>query len=272
MKPVAILAALALLAAAPPPAIADAAPLSPSGPWAMELSSDACTMTRSFGTGADAYTIGITPLPYGSTLILTLISPHRPRTSGNAGAVGFGEDPAALRYYYLDPRTTDRVHWVFRGSVDSEPFFAGFANAARLTVTPGGEAHTFQLRATAAAKAALDSCVGDLLARWGMAKSEQAAVAIPPRGEINTLFDYTDYPTEAVRANQQGVVGARFWVGVDGRATDCVVFRSSGAKLLDQQTCAVIVKRARLSPARGRLQRPVRSLSSAEISWIIPTG
>ena len=66
-----------------------------------------------------------------------------------------------------------------------------------------------------------------------------------------------DYPSAAVSSNQQGWVGARFDIDVEGRGRSCEVFRSSGYHLLDRATCEALEKRVRFEPARGADGQPV---------------
>lgn len=92
------------------------------------------------------------------------------------------------------------------------------------------------------------------------------------RGNLVSLFSDEDYPTTALRRNQQGMVGVRLTVGRSGRVTRCVVIKSSHVASLDAVTCQVLVTRARFEPARDRRGRPVIDDYSQRVKWRIPTG
>ena len=76
-----------------------------------------------------------------------------------------------------------------------------------------------------------------------------------------------DYPAKARRANAQGVVTVTYIAGIDGRAHDCTIARSSGNDALDAQTCALIEKRFRFRPARDAAGRPVAETRGWQQRW-----
>jgi TonB family protein len=62
-------------------------------------------------------------------------------------------------------------------------------------------------------------------------------------------FTFNDYPEEAVRNGQQGLVIVSFEVDLSGRAQNCRVMKSTGFRTLDELPCRLIIKRARFKPA-----------------------
>lgn len=79
-----------------------------------------------------------------------------------------------------------------------------------------------------------------------------------------------DYPVGALATNQQGVVGFRVQVGVDGAVSECAVTAPSGWPLLDEMTCALIALRARFTPATNARGDRVRGSYSNRIRWQMP--
>jgi protein TonB len=79
-----------------------------------------------------------------------------------------------------------------------------------------------------------------------------------------------DYPVGALATNQQGVVGFRVQVGLDGTVTECAVTQPSGWPLLDETTCALIAVRARFTPATDARGGRARGTYSNRIRWQIP--
>jgi periplasmic protein TonB len=79
-----------------------------------------------------------------------------------------------------------------------------------------------------------------------------------------------DYPVGALATNQQGVVGFRVQVGLDGTVSECAVTQPSGWPLLDEMTCALIAVRARFTPATDARGGRVRGTYSNRIRWQLP--
>ncbi|WP_265530264.1 energy transducer TonB [Sphingomicrobium marinum] len=93
----------------------------------------------------------------------------------------------------------------------------------------------------------------------------------PPRGALANLFTADDYPSSALRNDEEGIVRARLIVGVDGRVRDCTVVRSSGSSALDTATCDIFIRRSRFDPARDASGNAVEgSLVTPAIRWVIP--
>lgn len=91
----------------------------------------------------------------------------------------------------------------------------------------------------------------------------------PPRRIGGGISD-RDYPRELSDAGISGTVAVRYRVGIDGRARECTVTRSSGSAALDAHTCALIERRFRFRPSRDAAGRPVPSIIVENHSWIMP--
>lgn len=90
----------------------------------------------------------------------------------------------------------------------------------------------------------------------------------PPRlvkGEIKDK----DYPRVSALAGVGGTVWVRFAVETNGRATDCVVTRSSGHEDIDETTCRLIENRFRYKPATDYAGHPVRAYLVERHTWSI---
>ena len=90
-------------------------------------------------------------------------------------------------------------------------------------------------------------------------------VEAAPRGDIRGLFTGEDYPSMALRRNEQGGVRARLTVGPEGHVTQCEIAESSGSEHLDSATCTVLSARARVEPARDPAGQPTSG------SYVTPT-
>ena len=90
------------------------------------------------------------------------------------------------------------------------------------------------------------------------------------RSVVSSYFSDADYPLSAMRNEEEGTVGYRLTIGIDGRVTDCTITRSSNSPTLDEATCTILSRRARFIPARDA--RGNLSVDSAvgRIRWVLP--
>jgi len=94
------------------------------------------------------------------------------------------------------------------------------------------------------------------------------AVKVSNDGE----FIAKNYPPRALKAREQGKVGFRLVVESDGSLGSCEVTESSGSNALDNETCELILRHARLNPVRNADGRAVRAVQSGFIVWKLPPG
>jgi TonB family protein len=94
--------------------------------------------------------------------------------------------------------------------------------------------------------------------------------AKPPRADLQPYFGTPDYPPEALRARQQGIVHYAVVVRPSGRVQACVVTRSSGSEALDAATCAIFFTRVRYTPAKDAAGRPVAGQDVGHVTWRLP--
>ena len=104
-------------------------------------------------------------------------------------------------------------------------------------------------------------------ASMGMADPAQS-VRISSNGEF--IADH--YPVRALRAREEGKVGFRLVVESDGSLGSCDVTESSGSKSLDNETCELILRYARLTPVRNSDGRAVRAVQNGYINWKLPAN
>jgi protein TonB len=92
------------------------------------------------------------------------------------------------------------------------------------------------------------------------------------RANLASYVSDADYPSSAIRAEQQGTTGFRLTVGTDGRVTACSVTSSSGSSALDDATCRIMRSRARFTPARDDTGNPTTDSVSSRIRWVLPAN
>ena len=89
------------------------------------------------------------------------------------------------------------------------------------------------------------------------------------RANLASYVSNDDYPSSALRNNEEGTTGFRLTVGPNGRVTSCTVTSSSGSSALDNATCRIMRSRARFTPARDSNGQPTTDTVSARIAWRI---
>jgi TonB family protein len=252
------------LAALPVPS-----PIPPAGKWAVDYGENACTLSRQFGYPARPVTLGIIPQPMSKYARVVVVSPDRLAAIPYAeGSIGFDGLPTPIKTRF-EVAPDAKVGSIMVGHVEGE-LLGGIEKSTVLTFRPQGTPVALRIGPSARAVAALRLCVADLLARWGMDKAAQAQVVTPPDGSVVGVFRAEDYPSDALRANQQGEVTMRFWVETNGRISDCKVAKSSGSTSLDTNSCGILTERLKLLPARDAKGAPVRSLTTTTVTWSIP--
>ena len=91
-----------------------------------------------------------------------------------------------------------------------------------------------------------------------------------PMGAVSGWVTTADYPKEALKAEQAGVVVANLTVAPTGRVSGCSVAISSGWPLLDAGTCKLLSARALFAPATDAAGNPVAGIFSKRVLWTIP--
>lgn len=102
-------------------------------------------------------------------------------------------------------------------------------------------------------------------------RSEVKPGGVPaPLGDPGSWATPSDYPAAALREDAEGA--SRFTLAVDmkGMPTACTITQTSGHAVLDERTCAVLMERARFSPARDIKGNAIGGTWSSSVRWVIP--
>jgi len=118
----------------------------------------------------------------------------------------------------------------------------------------------------------LAGCHDAILAQAGVdtAIVRAAPVAAKPANFPAYWATNADYPSSAMRARQEGVVGFLLTIGTDGAVAECRVVSSSGFPNLDDGTCPLIRRRAKFEPARDENGTAVTGYHLSRVTWKIP--
>lgn len=94
--------------------------------------------------------------------------------------------------------------------------------------------------------------------------------AARPKGNPGLWVSTSDYPTAGLRGELEGLVKVRLTIGTDGKPSDCTVTASSGHDVLDEATCAKLLRRARFDPASDQTGAKVTGTWNTAVRWDIP--
>lgn len=106
--------------------------------------------------------------------------------------------------------------------------------------------------------------------RWRalMAIVIAATASTPLLAQLVTV--QLSYPPAALRAGQEGTVEYEVRISKDGRVTSCRVTQTSGAAILDRETCAQLRQSAHFKPAINTDGKAVASTFTGRLTWSIP--
>jgi protein TonB len=102
------------------------------------------------------------------------------------------------------------------------------------------------------------------------APAETQAPAVPARSNLASFVSNDDYPTQAIRNEEQGTSAFVLTVNRRGRVTDCAITSSSGSTSLDRATCSIMTRRARFTPAKDDNGQAIATTVHSRIRWVIP--
>ncbi len=90
----------------------------------------------------------------------------------------------------------------------------------------------------------------------------------PPPAHPKYIFSGYDYPAEAVRNRWEGTVVADLVIDQRGTPKSCSIVQSSGHKLLDDTTCALLIERAKFKPAKDKWGKPIEDkVRTPTVEW-----
>lgn len=119
--------------------------------------------------------------------------------------------------------------------------------------------------------AEMQKCIDAIYRTWNLDPDEQRALSNPlkPNQDPQLWLRSWDYPTAEEAHGAQSMVTFTLLVGANGVPTDCAVSRSYGSAAFREQTCGLILKRARFKPARNAQGQAVRSAYVDTVNWLV---
>lgn len=93
-----------------------------------------------------------------------------------------------------------------------------------------------------------------------------------PAGNPGSWVTSADYPVAAILEGLEGTTVFRLHYNADGRPYRCELNGSSGHDVLDEQTCKLLLRRARFTPGRDAKGQAVGGIYNNRIRWNLPEG
>lgn len=290
MRLVSALTLVALGAASLPAGAAPKAPISlaKTTKWEINYDTDSCHLMARFGNGTESALLSLTRTSPSDYLQMTVFGKMLDyREIAMPIEVSFGSQPVPFaRTGIAVSTTTEKIPgviieglrvdgWQYPQKVKEPVAIPVVSLATESAVTSitfkrkGGKAYRLDTGSMGAPLAAMRTCTDDLLVHWGFDPKVQASLirAASPATNPGTWLNSEDFPTKALDRGQNGYVNFRLIVEADGKVSGCrVLFRTNPDAFADQ-SCKLMMQRARMNPALDAAGNPVRSYFVSRILW-----
>lgn len=284
------LAALPALAAAP--VAAEPVVLKPSSPWNVDFAADSCRLVRLFGDGENRHFLafqqyspaegfGLTVAGQGfkkfRSLGKTMLRFHdaqAPRETtpftGTIGEYGPGVVYANLGIEdepLEDEDAADKAQTSLPGvpQLDLEQG----KQVQFITLRQGKHEVRLETGSLDQAFAVINQCTLDLLRDWGLDPDRHVTAQTRPRWTNQDVIArriQREYPAEALRVGEQGIMRMRVIVSPEGMVESCTILKTTQSEELESPACKMM-KNARFDPARDAAGAAFRSYYLTSITY-----
>jgi TonB family protein len=150
--------------------------------------------------------------------------------------------------------------------------FEPFRQAESIAIRSPGLNEAFALSNMAPLLKTMDNCLVGLRLAWNITDPTgvQSSLKERSKADIAKFFSNDDYPAVALNQNQSGTVAFALLVDESGKVADCTIIGTSGAAVLDAQSCGILQRRAKFAPAIGVDGKPAKDAVIARVRWVIP--
>lgn len=271
MKKPFLLAAMSILSLAVSPAAA-ASPRTPTGKWVLEFAEDQCFAMRDYGGKGEPLFLAFKPAPTGKLMQIILVVREQ-------AAPDAREAPVTIQIDGLPPITTRLLSFEGKAKGTKQiqinlPIenFAPMRQATSLSIVSKDDIdERFALKQMPALMAEMDRCLLDLQNVWNISETAKASMQSRAKANLANYFSSDDYPAIAWIKSKGGTVQFMLLIDESGRVADCMVTETSGVPVLDAQSCALLHKRARFTPATGVDGKPTKDSATSRVRWEMPS-
>ena len=245
----------------------------------MDVAANECLLIRPYGTPTKPLFLAVSkaPMDSGSQFTILYDRDWANLATGDA-TISFDGGPSirakfASMLLKVSSKSlrVDRLRSVTMGQDSEKPEPLARDASAVSIIVPKEMSANFALPDQVAALKDLNDCATKLGVQWGYPVEEQSRLAEFSKypGGLGRLFSADDYPPAALQRGEMGRVRVRIRVSDAGAPVDCTVIGSSGSSDLDNGTCNVIRTRAKFTPAVDVDGKPVRSVYTSTVNWVL---
>ena len=277
--------------------------LAPAGHWQLDYGDERCRLGRFFGTGELRTLFLLEQLGPSAYFTWTLAGePLKRLRDGNEVNVQFGPSLGGWTYDYRGMTFRDiGVATMGSGPVSAGPMTEGGSDASMEAeaAPPNPVAHykaldpdqgsqiewlslqsdrigtvRLELGDMGPAFAAMNTCVEDLVASWGVDVALQKTVVQPPvwknQNKVARRIQ-ENYPFKALINGNQAMLNMRIIVDALGKPEACKLTDITLAKNfdMDKDPCYWVMRQAEFAPALDWEQKPVRSMHNTAIRYTL---
>ena len=252
------------------PALADPPPSLPATkPWVLRYDYAECLALRDYGTPDHPVSLVIRPGPNAETFeFLIGRKQFGPLFVKEVkGTVDFGRGPIDAWVLMYGGKGKTYIQQFRISAIDMEQ--AQSATMVTFSVD-GGQDVSLGINKMSDLIKGMRDCAADLKRYWNDGGEKGGSIAVPPKGDVRTVFTDNDYPEEAYQRQQEGSVQFSLLVDEQGKVAGCQVLKPSGIPIFDAMGCAVIRERAKFQPGLDAKGKPVRSTYvTPPVTWRI---
>lgn len=287
----AVLTLSALTAAlAAVPVRAEPVVLEPSSQWTVDFAPDSCRLYRLFGEGKSQHYLSFQQYSPGENFGLTVAGPGFKRfRSLSKTMLSFSDAQAPRESTPFIGTVGDFGSGVIYGNMwieekqpqdEADPATALLPGVPMLDLAQGKQAQFVALRqgrhevrldtgSLDKAFAVLNQCTLDLVRDWGLDPQRHVTAQTRPRWtnqEAVARRISMEYPAEAARVGEQGIMRMRVIVSAEGAVESCKILKSTQTETLESPACKMM-KNARFDPALDAAGVPFRSYFVTSITY-----
>ena len=261
-------AAVVCLALIANPGTLAAKPLAPSSKWVVDFGDNRCVAQRTYGGEPKPFYLLAKASAVGDGLQLT-VAVKGPNSDGvqEKAKLYLGIEPIELLQlrYGIEKK---QVRTVNLTKIQTDQL----AGATELRWSAPNIDHSLPLGPMKDLIRVMEQCRSGLAEYWNGTEERKALLKQGARLDkpVGRLFSSSDYPNQAVFANQSGTAKVVGLVDEKGGLADCMVVETSGIAVLDAQTCIMIHKRGKFVAAIGPDDKPTKSVFVQRVRWEMP--
>jgi TonB family protein len=266
-------------------AIAQAAPQPPTGRWYADFGMAHCTATRNYGTKEDPLYLILKLPPLGDVLQIGIATKGftglATQLDGEIvfeGAPGIETNFLEYGVRRLDQRMfvanlpLERLHPMRSASSIRLRTHRPTPRPGQLSrIAPVFTVKDYHLKLSSVGKLleTLGSCADGLRKMWNVEQpgAVRTLVKQGPEGDLSRVFSAEDYPSSAEAKGQSGSLTLAVLVDEGGKIADCTIVKTSRVAVLDAQSCAIVMQRAKFTPAVGLDGKPAKAAWTQTITW-----